>query len=94
LDYYYLSIDAGSSGCKVALADKNANFLSIVKSEWSYFSPEDLEPFGVEFIANKFWNIILTTIKQAINQSGVLTETIKAISVSSQRHGCVFLKHK
>jgi autoinducer 2 (AI-2) kinase len=91
LNYYYLSIDAGSSGCKVALADRNAIFLALKKSEWSYFSPEDLEPFGVEFNADKFWNIIISTIKQVIDQSGVSIDAIKAISVSSQRHGCVFL---
>jgi autoinducer 2 (AI-2) kinase len=91
LAYYYLSIDAGSSGCKVALADSNAKFLAIEKTEWTYFSPEDLEPFGVEFNASEFWNIILTTIKHVINKSNVSIDMIKAISISSQRHGCVFL---
>ncbi|MHA1331509.1 MAG: FGGY family carbohydrate kinase, partial [Candidatus Hodarchaeales archaeon] len=53
--------------------------------------PEELEPYGCEFNPKQFWDIMLKTIKESIKRARIQPTEIKAISTTSQRHGCVFL---
>ncbi|MFX0016488.1 MAG: FGGY-family carbohydrate kinase [Promethearchaeota archaeon] len=90
---YYLTIDAGTSGGKAVIGDENGKIVGFAKTKWShlYQIPEDLAPYGHEFDPEKFWNIIIKTIQDAISQAHIDPRNIKAISATSQRQGCVFL---
>lgn len=90
---YFLTIDAGTSGGKAVIGDKNGKIIGFAKSKWShlYHVPEDLAPYGHEFDPNQFWNIIINTIVDAIGRAQIDPNGIKAISTTSQRQGCVFL---
>jgi autoinducer 2 (AI-2) kinase len=90
---YFLSIDAGTSGGKAAIIDINGKILGFSKKYWvqNYIITEGLEPYGQEFDADFFWNIILQTILEAIKNAKIDSKQISAITSTSQRHGCVFL---
>ena len=88
---YFIVIDAGTSGVKVGLGTSKGKIVHVVKTEWSYFSPEELDPYGVEFNPEEFWSKIILTIKEAIFESDIDKNLISCIAVTSQRHGCVFI---
>jgi autoinducer 2 (AI-2) kinase len=88
---HYLSIDAGTSGGKAAIADESGKIKGFTKKKWSYTSPEGLEPYGAEFDPEQFWTIILDIVKSAMSNAQIDANDIKAISSTSQRLGCVFL---
>ena len=88
---YFLVIDAGTSGVKVGLGTTNGKILHFIKTEWSYFSPEDMDLYGVEFNPDDFWSKIISTTKEVISESIIDANLISCIAVTSQRHGCVFL---
>lgn len=92
---YYLSIDAGTSGGKATILNEDGQINGFFKSNWShlYRIPEDLEPYGHEFAPNQFWQIIISCIRKAISLAKIDPKEIKAISATSQRHGCVFLNN-
>ncbi len=90
---YFLSIDAGTSGGKAAIIDINGKILGFSKIYWdqNYMTTEGLEPYGQEFDADFFWEIITQNIKEAIKRAKIDPKQISAITSTSQRHGCVFL---
>ena len=90
---YYLSLDAGTSGGKATIVDENCIVAGFSKSPWNqhYTVPEDLDPYGCEFDPELFWKILLQNAKEAINKAKISPSDIKAITSTSQRHGCVFL---
>ncbi|PWI47801.1 hypothetical protein CEE45_09830 [Candidatus Heimdallarchaeota archaeon B3_Heim] len=93
---YYLSLDAGTSGGKAVVLDDHGYVKGFSKKPWSqhYFIPADLEPYGSEFTAEQFWDILLQTTKEAIFFSRISSRDIKAVTATSQRHGCVFLNNE
>ncbi len=93
---YYLSLDAGTSGGKAVVLDEHGSIKGFSKTAWShhYFIPDDLEPYGSEFRPDQFWDILLQTAKMAINRSQIPPGDIKAVTATSQRHGCVFLDNQ
>ena len=88
---YYLALDAGSSGAKASIGNKQGSIIASIKTSWSYYSPEEMELYGVEFDPDKFWEIILNTADATIKKANINSKDICAISVTSQRQGCVFL---
>ncbi|MFX1285602.1 MAG: FGGY-family carbohydrate kinase [Promethearchaeota archaeon] len=90
---YFLTIDAGTSGGKAVIGNENGQIIGFAKSKWShlYHIPEDLAPYGHEFDPDQFWNIIIKTVKDVIDYAKIDPRSIKAISTTSQRQGCVFL---
>ncbi|WP_455463345.1 FGGY-family carbohydrate kinase [Candidatus Hodarchaeum mangrovi] len=93
MNVYYLSLDAGTSGGKAVIIDEIGKIKGFSKIPWSqhYLIPEGLEPYGHEFNPDLFWNILVKCIQQALENASVESREIKAISATSQRHGCVFL---
>ncbi|MHA1976706.1 MAG: FGGY-family carbohydrate kinase [Candidatus Hodarchaeales archaeon] len=93
---YYLSLDAGTSGGKAVVLDNHGYVKGFSKTPWSqhYFVPADLEPYGSEFTPKQFWDILLQTTRNAIINSKISSRDIRAVTATSQRHGCVFLNSK
>lgn len=90
---YFLSIDAGTSGGKVAIIDDKGTQIGFSKSKWAqyYTISEGLDPYGYEFDSSLFWKILLKKINEVIQEAKIDPKRIKAISSTSQRQGCVFL---
>ncbi|UCE14438.1 MAG: hypothetical protein JSV04_04490, partial [Candidatus Heimdallarchaeota archaeon] len=90
---YFLTIDAGTSGGKAVVGNENGKIVGYAKSKWShlYHVPEDLAPYGHEFDPDLFWDLIISTITDAVGSAQIDPRDIKAISATSQRQGCVFL---
>lgn len=93
MEPFYLMIDLGSSTTKVIVGDAKGKILGFARAKTSttYFFPEELEPYGVEFDPHQLWIRVVQTTKEAITRSQVPPANIKAVSITSQRHGCVFL---
>ncbi|MBO5755092.1 MAG: hypothetical protein J6R89_03425 [Clostridia bacterium] len=77
----YLAIDLGTTGCRSILFDEKLNMVSSSYEEYPLITPKEK---WTEQDAELWWTLTLKTAKNAIARSGVSSEEIKAISVSSQ----------
>jgi xylulokinase len=85
---YTIGVDIGTSGTKSLLIDPDGNILvessatygiSMPKPLWSEQDPED------------WWGATVKTIRAVVKQSRVKAADVKAIGLSGQMHGSVFL---
>ncbi|MFX1506245.1 MAG: FGGY-family carbohydrate kinase [Promethearchaeota archaeon] len=92
---YFVTLDAGTSGGKAVIGNDKGEIIGFAKTKWVhlYQIPEDLAPYGHEFNPTQFWNILISTLKDAISSAQIDPSEIVAISTTSQRQGCVFLDH-
>jgi autoinducer 2 (AI-2) kinase len=88
---YLLAIDAGTGACRCVMFDYTGREISRSYREWSYTSPEGLEPLGKEFDPEHFWSIIRSLIRETMLNGGVSKEEIAGVSSTSQGQGAVFL---
>ena len=93
MNEYFLTLDAGTSGGKAVIGNDKGEIIGFAKTRWVhlYQIPEDLAPYGHEFDPDQFWNILITTFREAISSAQIDPSDIAAISTTSQRQGCVFL---
>ncbi|MFX1255558.1 MAG: FGGY-family carbohydrate kinase [Promethearchaeota archaeon] len=91
MESLYLMIDFGSSMIKVTVGDVKGKIRGFAKIAPVYFTPEELDPYGVEFNPDQMWNNIVLTARKAIAGAQIDSSNIEAISFTSQRHGVVFL---
>ena len=90
----FLVIDAGTWGVKATLFNERAEIVSRARQDWSYEIPEGLHPLSKEFHPRRFWKAIVSTSRKALSESTSSPDLLKAIIVTSQRHGVVFLDKK
>ena len=84
-----LAIDAGTQSIRVALIDFNGNILKICKTEIEpYFSTK---PGWAEQHPEYFWKILGITSKKLLNDLPVSKESIKGVTLTSQRNTMVNL---
>ncbi len=85
---YTIGVDIGTSGAKSLLIDPDGNIIaessagygvSMPKPLWSEQDPED------------WWNATVKTIRAVVKQGRVKAADVKAIGLSGQMHGSVFL---
>ncbi|MCA9158119.1 MAG: xylulokinase [Planctomycetales bacterium] len=85
---YTIGVDIGTSGTKSLLIDPDGNIIaessasyvvSMPKPLWSEQDPED------------WWNATVKTIRAVVKQGRVKAAAVKAIGLSGQMHGSVFL---
>ena len=84
------AIDAGTTGVRCMIVDKNGATLGISRRKWEYITPAYLE-IAKEFNADAFWKLICTVTREAIQNAGTEASKIEAVATTSQRHGIVFL---
>ena len=90
----FLVIDAGTWGVKATLFNERAEIVSRARQDLSYEIPEGLHPLSKEFHPWRFWKAVVTTSRKALSESPSSPALLKAIIVTSQRHGVVFLDKK
>lgn len=86
---YVLIIDIGTGGVHASLSDAEGRLSGNAYEEIRYvFNPDDK---GYELDALEMFEAVKRQIRAAMAKTGVPAAAVKAIAVTSQRHGCVFL---
>ncbi|MGE5572594.1 MAG: FGGY-family carbohydrate kinase [Bacteroidota bacterium] len=88
---YLIILDAGTGGGRCTIFDSNGRQVVSEYREWRYDTPIGHSPLAREFDANLFYNIMADAARTALIRAGVASEEVAAISVTSQREGCVLL---
>ena len=84
-----LSIDAGTQSIRIALIDFKGNFLKICKTEIEpYYS---VNPGWAEQNPEYFWKTLSTTCKKLMQDLPVARESIKGVTLTTQRNTMVNL---
>ncbi len=83
---YVAAMDIGTSGCKSIIVDENGAVVSAVTEEYALYSPK---PGWNEQEPEDWWRGAYTSMRKAIQKSGLKNNEIKAVSLSGQMHGLV-----
>ncbi len=86
----FLVFDAGTGAGRSLVVNDQGEILGTAYKEWGYQEIPDA-PEGLELDARHFLRILLQAGAQAIKASGIAPASIKAIAVTGQREGVVFL---
>ncbi len=86
-----MGIDLGTSGTKTVIVDVNGNLLANAIYDYPINSPQ---PGWAEQNPETWYRAALTTMSQALRQSGLPAESIVAISLAGQMHTTVCLDKK
>ena len=85
---YILGVDIGTSGTKTVLFSEDGVPVASATYEYPLYTPQngyaEQEPLD-------WWNAVVNSIKQVINESGVVASEIKGVGLSGQMHGLVML---
>jgi xylulokinase len=85
---YYLGIDIGTSGTKTILIDAAGNILGEANAEYPLHHPK---PLWSEQDPEDWWQATIKTVRAAVKRAKVKAADVKAIGLSGQMHGSVFL---
>jgi len=88
---YYIGIDIGTSGTKSLLMDASGNILAEATAEYVVHIPK---PLWTEQDPEDWWNATVKTVRDVVKKSKVKPADVKAIGLSGQMHGSVFLDAK
>lgn len=84
----YIGIDIGTSGTKSLLIDADGNILAESSSGYEVATPK---PLWTEQEPDLWWNATVKTVRAVVKQGRVKPGEVKAIGLSGQMHGSVFL---
>jgi len=85
---YYLGIDIGTSGTKTILIDPSGKILSEASAAYPLYHPK---PLWSEQDPEDWWQAVCKTVKSVVRKANVKPAAVKAIGLSGQMHGSVFL---
>jgi xylulokinase len=85
---YFLGVDIGTSSTKTILITERGKILGEATASYPLSHPQ---PMWSEQNPNHWWRATVKTIRSVISQSGVAAKQVKAIGLSGQMHGSVFL---
>lgn len=88
---HYIGIDIGTSGTKSLLIDNEGNILAEASASYDVLSPK---PLWTEQNPDDWWNATIKTVRAVVKQAKVKAQSVKAIGLSGQMHGSVFLDKK
>lgn len=88
---YYLGIDIGTSGTKSLLIDQSGKVLAEATANYPLSTPK---PLWTEQNPEDWWTATKQTIKAVLKKSKVKGSEVRAIGLSGQMHGSVFLNAK
>ncbi len=84
----YLGVDIGTSGTKSILIDESGLILAEASAKHTLQMPR---PLWTEQNPDEWWAATEKTIRAVVKKSKVKSEEVKAIGLSGQMHGSVFL---
>ena len=85
---HYLGIDIGTSGTKTLLIREDGTVVAEANAEYPLHQPK---PGWTEQDPEDWWNATVKTVRKVMSQSGCKPGDVKAIGLSGQMHGSVFL---
>ncbi len=85
---YTIGVDIGTSGTKSLLIDPDGNILAESSASYGVSMPK---PLWSEQDPEDWWTATVKTIRAVVKQSRVKAAEVKAIGLSGQMHGSVFL---
>jgi xylulokinase len=85
---YLLGIDIGTSGTKALVCDYKGKVLATAQSPHTLLTPK---PGWTEQRPDEWWDATVIAVKAAVRKSKVKPEQVRAIGLSGQMHGSVFL---
>lgn len=85
---YTIGVDIGTSGTKSLLIDPDGNILAESSSAYSVSMPK---PMWTEQNPEDWWAAVVKTVRAVIKQGRAKPADVKAIGLSGQMHGSVFL---
>ena len=77
---YILSVDAGTTACKVAIFDEAGKLIASSTNEYQLMTPSALE---VEVDAETLWNAFKTGVREVL-KSGIAVKDVQAVGISAQ----------
>ena len=88
---YLLAIDAGTTSVKAGIFAPDGRCLGIGRQEYQLDTPA---PDRVQLDPEIYWQSCVKTVREALEQSGVELDEIKALGVSSQGETTITLDAK
>ncbi|MCA9141366.1 MAG: xylulokinase [Planctomycetaceae bacterium] len=85
---YYLGVDIGTSGTKTILVDASGKIVGEASESYPLHHPK---PLWSEQDPEDWWQATVKTIRAAVKKAKVKPVDVKAIGLSGQMHGSVFL---
>ncbi|MBP89381.1 MAG: xylulokinase [Planctomycetaceae bacterium] len=87
----FLGIDIGTSGTKTLLINERGKILSEANAGYPLHHPK---PLWSEQDPEDWWQATVRTVREAVKKARVKPADVKAIGLSGQMHGSVFLDKK
>jgi xylulokinase len=87
----FLGIDIGTSGTKTIAIDEAGKILAEATAEYPLFNPK---PLWSEQDPDDWWNATVKTVRAVVKKARLKPAEVKAIGLSGQMHGSVFLDRK
>lgn len=84
----FLGIDIGTSSTKTLAMDENGVILADATEGYPCYFPQ---PLWSEQDPDDWWKATVNTVKSVIQKAGLKKDQVKAIGLSGQMHGAVFL---
>ncbi len=85
---YYLGIDVGTSGTKTLLIDASGKLLAEAGAEYPLHQPK---PGWTEQDPEDWWKATVKTVRAVVKKAKLKPTDVRAIGLSGQMHGSVFL---
>jgi len=85
---HYLGIDIGTSGTKTLLIDRSGKLLAEANADYPMQQPK---PGWTEQSPEDWWNAVVKTVREVVSKASLAPGDVKAIGLSGQMHGSVFL---
>ena len=87
----FLAFDFGTSHLRAAVGKATGAPVAIANRSVNYYKPDGSPDAALEFDAAQVWNLAVEAANEAIHSSKVTAASVKAVGVTSQRHGMVLL---
>ena len=85
---YFLGIDVGTSGTKTLVMDGAGKILAEATQNYPLHSPR---PLWTEQDPEDWWKATVATVRAVVKKAKLKAAAVKAIGLSGQMHGSVFL---
>lgn len=88
---YFLGIDVGTSGTKTLVMNEAGKILAEATKNYPLHSPK---PLWTEQDPEDWWRATVATVRAVVKKAKLKAADVKAIGLSGQMHGSVFLDKK
>jgi len=84
----FLGIDVGTSGTKTIAINERGKILADATAEYPLYNPK---PLWSEQDPDDWWKATVATVRQVVKKAKLKAAEVKAVGLSGQMHGSVFL---